>query len=192
MTTKNTTIQGTNPVAFTFNVVPSCENAHIYIKTMQCSFIRIGLGFVIGLVTASLVFQVVKHNDETVKKEQSWFVCTRVNMSFISDAVASFVRTNATTEPVKLETLVRAGLLPEWSEIYICPGWFGIGPLRSNYDESFQSKLFAPSPIAAHYSKCSYYVETLPDGFRVRCQYHTNMLDYTIPRNASGALRKGE
>jgi hypothetical protein len=159
---------------------------------MQRSFIRIGLGFVIGLVTASLVFQVVKHNDEARKKGQSWFVCTRVNMSIISDAVTSYVRTNATTEPVKLETLVRAGLLPEWSEIYICPGWFGIGPLWSNYDESFRSNLFVPSPIAAHYSKCSYYVETLPNRFRVHCQYHTNVLDYTVPGNASGTSRKGE
>jgi hypothetical protein len=161
-------------------------------KTVQRSLIGIGLGFAIGLGVASLFFQLIKKNNEVRHREQSWFVCTRVNMDIISDAVRNYVRTNTTAESVNLETLVHAGLLPEWSEIYICPGEFGIEPLRSNYDESFRSNLFAPSPIAARYSKCSYYVETLPNGFRVRCQYHTNVLDYTVPRSSSSAPRKGE
>jgi hypothetical protein len=32
---------------------------------------------------------------------------------------------------------------------------------------------------------CSYYVETLSNSFRVRCLFHTNVLDFTISKNRS-------
>lgn len=73
---------------------------------------KIGLGFLIGMVLAFLVFKVIKANDEAGAGKRSWLVCTRVNMSIISDAAESYVRTNKNAERVDLETLVRAGLLP--------------------------------------------------------------------------------
>lgn len=119
--------------------------------------------------------------NEARKSARIWLVCTRVNMDIISDALALYVRTNANSESVNLGMLVRSGLLPEWSEIYICPSWYRIEPFEKDYEETFRKTIFTPSHIAACYSNCSYYIESSPDKFCVRCRYHTNALNYTVP-----------
>jgi hypothetical protein len=148
-------------------------------------YLTLGVGFLTGLGVAWLGFSVLMKNKAYVKNEKSWFVCTHVNMDVIADAVGRYARTNSTPVPIELGTLVRAKMLPEWSEIYICPAQYGLTPVRSNYDDAFRSNIFNPSPIAAFYENCSYYVETLSNSFRVRCLYHTNVLDVTTPKNAS-------
>ena len=146
------------------------------------SKLLLGSAFCIALIAivALVTLQLVKQSNHAVREEDNWFVCTRVNMDVISDAVASFARTNNAV--VTLETLVKAGKLPEWSEVYICPSWFDVCLPKRNYDDAFRSNLALPSSIAARYSKCSYYVESLPDKFRVRCLYHTNVMNYVVSR----------
>jgi hypothetical protein len=151
----------------------------------RTQLVSASIGFLVGLGVAWSAFSVLKKNDASVEAEKSWLVCTRVNMSIISDAVATYVRSNTRPGSIDLETLVRAKLVPEWSEIYICPAQYGIAPVRSAYDESFRSNIFKPSPIAANYANCSYSIETLSESFRVRCRYHTNVLDFTIPNETS-------
>lgn len=151
------------------------------------SLLLIGLGVALGAAMSWLIFKAEKYEKEAIIKEESWFVCTRVNMYVISDALSAYVNTNKTREPVSLETLVHAKLLPEWSEIYICPERFGLEPLRTNYDGSFQANIFAPSTLAARYSNGSYYIETLSNAYRVRCLYYTNVLNYTVPMSAKTA-----
>lgn len=148
-------------------------------------FIAVGIGFLLGLIVSWFAFSVLKKDNASVEAKKSWFVCTRVNMGIISDAIGSYSRTNPTPNSMDFGTLVQAKLLPEWSEIYICPAQYGIAALRSNYDDSFRSNIFIPSPIAANYANCSYYVETLSNSFRVRCRYHTNVLDFIVPKKAS-------
>jgi hypothetical protein len=147
----------------------------------------VGLGVVIGAGMSWLFFKAAKYEKEAGIKDDSWFVSTTVNMGIISDALSAYVNTNKTSEPISLETLVHAKLLPEWSEIYICPEQFGLEPLRTNYDESFRANIFAPSPLAARYSSGSYYIETLSKSYRVRCLYYTNVLDCTVPMSEKTA-----
>lgn len=151
------------------------------------TLLLIGLGVAIGVAMSWLFFKAYRHEKEDVIKGESWFVCTRVDMNIIYNALSAYVNTNKTRERVSLETLVRAKLLPEWSEIYICPEQFGLEPLRTNYDESFRANIFAPSPLAARYSNGSYYIETLSNAYRVRCLYYTNVLNYTVPMSEKAA-----
>ncbi len=144
-----------------------------------------GIGFLSGLIIASLASSVLKKSKAAVEAEKDWLVCTHVNMRIIADAVTTYVQTNSTRDSMDLETLVRAKLLPEWSEIYICPAQYGITPLRSNYDDSFRSNVFSSSPIAANYRNCPYYIEALSNSFRVRCLYHTNALNFTVSKRIS-------
>lgn len=147
--------------------------------------ISASIGFLAGLIVACSAFIVCQKDKALVEAKTSWFVCTRVNMDVISDAVANYVRTNPMPDSMDLETLVRARQLPEWSDIYICPAQYGIAPVRTNYDDSFRSNLFKPSPVAASYSNCSYYIETLSNSFRVRCRFHTNELNFAVSKNTS-------
>jgi len=115
-----------------------------------------------------------------VREKQRWLVCTRVNMDILRDITQGVARTNASPDVVNLAALARAGVLPEWSGIYICPAWFDIDLPRQTFDQSYRSNLFSPELLAAHYSKSSYYLEHYTNGFRVRCLYHTNVLDYVV------------
>jgi hypothetical protein len=153
------------------------------------SFALIALGVVIGALVTWLFFKAAKYEKEAAIKDDGRFVSTTVNMGIISDAVSAYVNTNRAHGPISLETLVRAKLLPEWSEIYICPEQFGMEPLRTNYDDSFQANIFAPSPLAARYSNGSYYIETLSNAYRVRCLYYTDVLDCTVPISAKTGAR---
>lgn len=145
--------------------------------------IGIAAGVCVGVIITLSVVAIVKYNRALVKSQQGWFVCKIVNMNIIADAVRTYKQTNLTANPVTLQTLVNAKLLPEWGEIYICPGQFRIPALRSNYDDSFVSNMFKPSGLAVNYSNGSYYVETLSNSFRLRCRYHTNVVDVTIQKN---------
>ena len=140
-------------------------------------------GIVIGFALAFVIVKLDQWNNRFGMQKEDWLVCTRVNMDIISDALQAYVRTNNSSNPVSLETLVQAKLLPEWSEIYICPGQLEIEPLRSNYDvNAIESNIFTPSPLAARYSNGSYYIETLSNEYRVRCKYYTNELNYTVSK----------
>jgi hypothetical protein len=140
------------------------------------------LGALVGIIVTWLAFYAREQYDLSFEDKNYWAVCRLVNMSIIAEAVTSYVQTNSAPGPITLEALVNAKVLPEWSEIYICPAQFGFVPHRTNYDVSYRSKLFEPSQIAANYSNGSYYIETLPDEYRVRCRYHTNELYVEIPR----------
>ncbi len=80
-------------------------------------------------------------------------------MDLIRDAANAFVDTNANVDVIQIENLVKAGKLPEWSDIYVCPSWFGVQLPRRHYDDAFRSNLFLNCNIAANYSNCSYYIE---------------------------------
>lgn len=115
-----------------------------------------------------------------VREEQQWLVCTRVNMDILRDVATGVVGTNSSGGLTNLASFVRAGLLPEWSEVYVCPAWFNIELPARMYDDSFRSNLFVPKGLAAHYSVSSYYLEHDSNVFRLRCRYHSNVLDCTI------------
>lgn len=138
-------------------------------------------GIVIGLAVAFAIVKLGEWKNQLGVQQADWFVCTHVNMDIISDALQTYVRTNNSDNPVSLETLVKAKLLPEWSEIYICPSQFGIKPLRSYYNvNAIEANMFTTPSLAARYSNCPYYIETLRNEYRVRCKYYTNELGYTV------------
>jgi hypothetical protein len=154
-------------------------------KASQPTTFRIAAWVTCALAAAATIALFMKWSGQLRREKQAWFVCTRVNMDIIADAVSSYLRTNTPTPSsaqVGIENLVSAHNLPEWSEIYICPGWVGIQSPIQVYGSSFRSNLFSPSPLAAHFSNCAYYLESVSGKYRVRCRYHTNVLDYTANR----------
>ena len=154
-------------------------------KVSQRGTFRIAAWVTGALAVAVAIVFFMKWNEVSRRGKQAWFVCTRVNMDVIADAASSYLRTNsptASSPQLRMETLVNAHKLPEWSEIYICPAWVGVQLPTRVYDDSFRSNLFSPSPLAAHYSNCAYYLEAVSGKYRVRCRYHTNVIDYTVGR----------
>lgn len=135
---------------------------------------------IIGICAASLVMELRKQDQRVVRAKTDWLICTRANMDVISDAVDGFTRTNS-NRPVTLEMLVKAGRIPEWSEVWLCPAWFDVQLPPKTYDDSFRSNLLLHPGVAAYYGNCSYYLEPLTNGVRVRCRSHTNELNYVVP-----------
>ena len=161
-------------------------NAEQVTTTRRLSLVIGAAAFVTAVLVLLACYPALRENremrqNEARKSARSWLVCTRVNMDIISDALALYVRTNGNSESVNLGMLVRSGLLPEWSEIYICPSWYRIEPFEKDYEETFRRTIFTPSHFAACYSNCSYYIELSNNAFHVRCRYHTNAINYTVP-----------
>ncbi len=152
-------------------------------KAFQPSTFRIAVWVTCALAVAAGIAFFINWNDHVRRQKQAWFVCTRVNMDIIASAVSSYLRTNtpaALSTAITIETLVKVHKLPEWSEIYICPAWIGIRLPSREHEDAFRSNLFSPSLLAARYSNCAYYLEAVSGKYRVRCRYHTNVLDYTV------------
>ena len=136
------------------------------------------------LLAVALTWHYARSSSKAEAEEQGWFICTRFNMSAIADAVSSYTQTNHSDikSLTNILTYVKSGKLPEWSPVFICPNWFDVQmPARDYNNVSNSSELFTSIPLAANVSRCSYYMELCSSNeLRVRCLYHTNVLNYTV------------
>ena len=149
--------------------------------TMKKKLFALFAAFSVGAAAMLLVVAASTFLHKQAKAQEDWFFCTRGNMPTILVALREFTETNKAGGPVTLETLVQAKRLPEWSAIYVCPTILEPGVADSfwpNEDKTPQFNPFLPSPIAAHYSRSSYYIESISNNFRIRCRYHTNNIIY--------------
>jgi hypothetical protein len=131
--------------------------------------------FFAGLLVAWCAITLSRSFWTDVENQAKWNICREFHMTLLGEALKVYAKSNAHQGPVTLATLVDAKLLPEWSEVYICPGQLGCVWHNTNFNDSTVTgqKLSEQLVIAANYTNCVYYIETLPDCFVVRCRYHT-------------------
>jgi hypothetical protein len=146
-------------------------------------FVRFLAFISIAFLIAFLTVCCVRYSDNKTAEEQGWFVCTRFNMNSIADAISNYVQTNRSdiSKLTNFSTYVQAGKMPEWSSAYVCPNWFKVQIFAQDYNNVSASNLFTGIPLAANVSRCSYYIEMVSTNkLRVRCLYHTNVLNCTV------------
>jgi hypothetical protein len=129
----------------------------------------LSLVFLAGVGAGLGAYRIHRLDRATMEAKQRWMICVEVHQTALRDRAESF-RQKTGRWPTSVAELVEAHLLPEWSEVHLCPSAVGMQALRTSY----QGSAFIDenrTGVVAYYTSSPYRFRVEGGKFTVECGY---------------------